>query len=69
MDQNNPQINQQMNPQPQPTLNGTSLPNGNEERLREEKKKLSRKRIFWAICGIDIALLAFLLYEIISLFF
>lgn len=69
MDQNNPQINQQMNPQPQPTLNETNLPNGNEERLREEKKNLSRKRIFWAICGIDIALLAFLLYEIISLFF
>lgn len=69
MDQNNPQINQQMNPQPQPTLNGANLPNGNEERLREEKKNLSRKRIFWAICGIDIALLAFLLYEIISLFF
>lgn len=69
MDQNNPQINQQMNPQPQPTLNGTNLPNGVEERLKEEKKNLSRKRIFWAICGIDIALLAFLLYEIISLFF
>lgn len=69
MNQNNPQINQQMNPQPQPALNGTNLPNGNEERLREEKKNLSRKRIFWAICGIDIALLAFLLYEIISLFF
>ena len=69
MDQNNPQINQQMNSQPQPTLNGTSLPNGNGERLHSEKKNLSRKRIFWAICGIDIALLAFLLYEIISLFF
>ena len=69
MDQNNPQINQQMNSQPQPALNGTNLPNGNEERLKEEKKNLSRKRIFWAICGIDIALLAFLLYEIISLFF
>ena len=69
MDQNNPQINQQMNSQSQPALNETNFPIGNEERLREEKKNLSRKRIFWAICGIDIALLAFLLYEIISLFF
>ncbi len=33
------------------------------------KKNLSRKRIFFAILGIDIALLAFLLFEIISLFF
>ncbi len=33
------------------------------------KKNLSRKRIFFAIVGIDIALLAFLLFEIISLFF
>ncbi len=34
-----------------------------------EKKNLSRKRIFFAILGIDAALLAFLLFEIISLFF
>ncbi len=37
--------------------------------ISEEKKNLSRKRIFWTIFGIDAALLAFLLYEIISLFF
>jgi len=53
----------------QAPLNGGNIPNGSEEPSSEEKKNLSRKRIFWAICGIDIALLAFLLYEIISLFF
>lgn len=69
MDQNSPQINQQFTQQPQPNLDATNTPNPEEERIKEEKKNLSRKRIFWTIFGIDVALLAFLLHEIISLFF
>ncbi len=60
------QYGQQTNPQP---LEGQA---NETEQLNPElvaKKNLSRKRIFFAILGIDIALLAFLLFEIISLFF
>lgn len=41
----------------------------NDALQKEFKKNLARKRIFWTIFGIDIALLVFLLYEIVSLFF
>ncbi len=41
----------------------------NDALQKEAKKNIARKRIFWTIFGIDVALLIFLLYEIISLFF
>ena len=35
---------------------------------KERKKNLSKKRIFWAVVGVDIALVAVLIYGIIDLF-
>lgn len=62
-DENN---NQQF---PNKAIDGQSTAISEEDKQKEEKKNLSKKRIFWTIVGIDIALLIFLLYEIISLFF
>lgn len=67
-DPNNPQMNNgypQVN-QPIDSQSQTITP---EAKTEEDKKNISRKRIFWAIAGVDIALAIFLIYEIISLFF
>ncbi len=66
MEENNQQINPQLNQQP---LEGQATVQETPNPELVAKKNLSRKRIFYAILGIDIALIAFLLFEIISLFF
>lgn len=67
-DPNNQQFNNgfQQNAQPIDSQAKAVDPNAKSD---EEKKNISRKRIFWAIAGVDIALAIFLVYEIISLFF
>jgi hypothetical protein len=48
-------------PTPTPTPSKTPL-------SEEERKNLSRKRIYWAIVIIDVCIAGLLLYEIIDLF-
>lgn len=63
----NNMVNQ--NSQQNSPIDGTTTSLSKEDKEKEAKKNISKKRIFWTIFGIDIALLIFLLYQIISLFF
>lgn len=56
-------------PLPNPAIEGQSTSISQEDKQEEDRKNQSKKRIFWTIVGIDIALVIFLLYEVISLFF
>ena len=51
--------------QPQPIQSDPSI---KKPLTEEERKALSRKRIYWAIVIVDVALAGLFLYEVIALF-
>ncbi|MBQ7995419.1 MAG: hypothetical protein IJ247_04305 [Bacilli bacterium] len=54
--QQNPQQNQAQTPESKPPLS------------EEERKALSRKRIFWGVIGVNIILISLIVFEIIYIF-
>jgi|LAHS01.1.fsa_nt_gb hypothetical protein len=45
-----------------------NTPVNNPALPEEERKALSRKRIFWALIGVDVIIAVIFLYEVIDLF-